>query len=96
MASQITRTWIIYSIVCSDADQRKHQLRATGLCEGNSPVTGAFPTQKASYAEIVPFGDVIMIHQGKSLAVYSSAGRRYHNNSDKPRARVVRQVQFLS
>ena len=27
--------------------------RVTGLCEGNSPVTGEFPTQMASNAEIV-------------------------------------------
>ena len=29
------------------------KLRVTGLCEGNSPVTGEFPTQRASYAENV-------------------------------------------
>ena len=36
------------------------QLRVTGLCEGNSTVTGEFPTQRASNAEIFPFDDVIM------------------------------------
>ena len=34
--------------------------RATGLCEGNSPVTGEFPNQRASKVEIFPFDDVIM------------------------------------
>ena len=29
------------------------KLRVTGLCEGNSPVTGEFPAQKASNAENV-------------------------------------------
>ena len=29
------------------------KLRVTGLCEGNSPVTGEFPTQRASTAESV-------------------------------------------
>ena len=29
------------------------KLRVTGLCEGNSPVTGEFPAQRASYAENV-------------------------------------------
>ena len=29
------------------------KLRVTGLCAGNSPVTGEFPTQKASNAENV-------------------------------------------
>ena len=33
------------------------KLRVTGLCEGNSPVTGEFPAQRAS---IVSFDDVIM------------------------------------
>ena len=29
------------------------KLRVTGLCEGNSPITGEFPAQKASNAENV-------------------------------------------
>ena len=29
------------------------KLRVTGLCEGNPPVTGGFPPQRASYAENV-------------------------------------------
>ena len=37
------------------------KLRVTGLCAGNSPVTGEFPAQMASYAEMFPFDDVIMI-----------------------------------
>ena len=49
MASQITSLTIVYSSVYSDAD-KKHtpKLRVTGLCAGNSPVTGEFPAQKAS------------------------------------------------
>ena len=58
MASEITGVSIIYPTVCSDADQRK--LRFTGLCEGNPPVNGAFPSQRASNAEMFPFDDVIM------------------------------------
>ena len=39
---------------CSDADQRKKsKLRVTGLCAGNSPVTGDLPAQRASHAENV-------------------------------------------
>ena len=30
---------------------KKSKLRVTGLCEGNSPVTGEFPAQRASNAE---------------------------------------------
>ena len=41
--------------------QQKSTLRVTGLCAGNSPVTGEFPAQMASNAENVPIDDVIMI-----------------------------------
>ena len=53
IASQITNLIIVCSTVYSGADQRKDQLRVTGLCEGNSPGTGEFPVQMASYAENV-------------------------------------------
>ena len=55
MASQITSFAIVYSTVYSAADQRKHQslIRVTGLCAGNSPVTGEFPAQRASNAETI-------------------------------------------
>ena len=49
IASQITGV----SIVCSTADQRK-KLCVACLCEGNSPVTSEFPTQRASNTENVP------------------------------------------
>ena len=54
MASQITSLTIVYSIVYSDADQRKtSKVRVTGLCAGNSPGTDEFPAQMASNAENV-------------------------------------------
>ena len=34
--------------------KKTSKLRVTGLCEGNSPVTGEFPAQRASKAENVP------------------------------------------
>ena len=53
-ASQITNLKIAHSTFYSGADQRKHQqLCVTGLCAGNSPVTGEFPAQRASNAENV-------------------------------------------
>ena len=36
------------------------KLRVTDPCEANSLVTGEFPSQRASNAEMVPFDDVIM------------------------------------
>ena len=54
MASQITSLTIVYSAVYSGADQRKQsKLHVTGFCEGNSPVTGEFPAQRASDTENV-------------------------------------------
>ena len=52
MESQFTSITIVYSTVYSGAYQRKHQ-SVTGLCVGNSPVTGEFPAQMASNAENV-------------------------------------------
>ena len=54
MVSQISSLTTVYSIVYSDTDQRKHQSSCiTGLCEGNSPLTGEFPAQRASNTENV-------------------------------------------
>ena len=53
MASQITSVSIVYSAVCSGADLGNIIARVTGLCGGNSPVTGEFPAQRTRNAEIV-------------------------------------------
>ena len=53
MVSQITGVSVVCSIVCSGADNKTSKLRVTGLCEGNPPVTGGFPSQKASSTEKV-------------------------------------------
>ena len=53
MVSQITGVSIVSSTVDSGADQRKYRSYASLVpyCKGDSPVTGEFPTQKASNAE---------------------------------------------
>ena len=54
MASQITSLTIVYSIVYSRHRSKKTpKPRVTGLCAGNSPVTGEFPAQRTSNAENV-------------------------------------------
>ena len=55
MAFQITNLTIVYSTVYSRrrSKNKTWKLRVTGLCEGNSPVTGEFPSQMASDAENV-------------------------------------------
>ena len=59
-ASQITSLAIVYSPVYSGADrQETPKLCVTGLCAGNSPVTGEFPAQMTSNAE-KGVDDVIM------------------------------------
>ena len=50
MSSQITSLTIVYSTVRS---KNISKLCVTGLCAGNSPVTGEFPAQRASNAENV-------------------------------------------
>ena len=59
MASQITSISTVCSTVCSDAHQRK-QLRATGLWEGNPPVTGGFPSKGSVKQKMFRFDDVII------------------------------------
>ena len=54
MASQITSLTIIYSTILFRCRWKKtSELRITGLCVGNSPVTGEFPTQRTSNVENV-------------------------------------------
>ena len=54
MASEITRVSIIYSTVFFRRISKKtSKLCGTGLCEGNSPVTGDFHAQRTSDAENV-------------------------------------------
>ena len=54
-ASQITSLMIVYSTVQFRRKSKEtSKLRVTGLCAGNSPVTGEFP------AQLLPFDNVIM------------------------------------
>ena len=54
MASEITSLTIVHSTVYSRRGSKKtSKFRVTGLCVGNSPVTGEFPAQMASNAENV-------------------------------------------
>ena len=54
IVSQITGNLTVCPTLCSGYQQSKHQ-RSTllALCEGNPPVTGGFPSQRASNAESV-------------------------------------------
>ena len=54
--------------------KKTSKLRVTGLCAGNSPVTGQrwIPAQRASNAVMFPFDEVIMKCLNSCLAVYIS------------------------
>ena len=61
LASQITSITVVYSTVYSDADQNKHQSSASlafvwGIHRGRW-----IPRTKASYAEMFPFDDVMLL-----------------------------------
>ena len=58
------------------------KLRATGLCAGNSPVTGEFPEQRASNAEHGYIDDVIMAKLPGRIWVGEISGcKRYGGQS---------------
>ena len=62
IASQITSLTIVYSMVYSDADQRKHQSSASlAFFVGNSPGPVNSPHKGPVTRKMFPFDDVIML-----------------------------------
>ena len=57
IASQTTSLTIVYRL--SKAQIKETSKHVTGLCEGNSTVTGEFPAHRAM--KMFPFDDFIMI-----------------------------------
>ena len=81
MASQMTSLVIVYSTVYSRSRSKKiSKLRVTDLCAGNSPVTGEFPAQTASNAEVFPFDDVIMTCASLHIHTSTTSLRWRHND----------------
>ena len=61
MTSEITNLTLVHSTVYSRRRSKQtSKLRVSGLCAGNSPVTGEFSAKKASNAKMFLFDDVIM------------------------------------
>ena len=78
IASQITSLTVVYSIIYSGADQRKHQsYAALALCAGNSPGPVNFPHKGPVTRKIFPFDDVIMASSvcGPTFGVFSHTHR---------------------
>ena len=55
------------------------KLRVTGLCAGNSPVTGEFPHKRPVTRKMFPFDDVIMIRQTSHHYTVRYAAPWYHH-----------------
>ena len=53
MEFQITSLTIVYYHLFRRRSKKTSKLRVTGLCAGNSPLTGEFPAQRASNAKNV-------------------------------------------
>ena len=62
--------------------KKTSKLRVTGLCVGNSPVTGEFPAQRTS--KMFPFGDVIVtqriLHISKCWLLMKCCSIEVHKN----------------
>ena len=52
--------------------KKTSKLRVTGLCEGNSPVTGEFPHKRPVTRKMFPFDDVIMPWKDLTRSVLGS------------------------
>ena len=52
--------------------KKTSKLRGTGLCEGNSPVTGELSTQTAITAEMFPFDDAIILPDARIGDAFTS------------------------
>ena len=61
MASQITGLLIVYSAVCSNADQRKHQSSSLASLRGIHRWLGNSPHKRPETWKMLPFDDVIMM-----------------------------------
>ena len=86
MASQISSLTIVYSTIYSRCRSKKTSiLYVTGLCEGNSPVTSEFSTQRASNVENVFIWWVISMKSAFSLtAVAGFSSFRWYKDSFLP------------
>ena len=81
IAPQIIGVSIVCSTICSGAaDQRKYQSFVSLAFVKNPPVTSGFPSQRASNAEMFPFGDVIMGQvNSHSATIFPNCGAILNN-----------------
>ena len=73
MTSQIISFTIVYSMVYFRRRSKKtSKLRVTGLCEGNSPVTGEFPTKGQWRAKCFHLMTSSWKHMGNVLLTHNA------------------------
>ena len=73
--------------------KKTSNLLVTGFWEGNSPVTGEFPTQRASNAEMFSFDDVIMGTVVKMVETLVSYQFWCHTQSHRTRLSIWKGTQ---
>ena len=61
IASQTTASPFFAQLLVQAQSEKISKLRVTGICAGNSPVTGEYPAQKSVTRKLFPFDDVLMI-----------------------------------
>ena len=86
MATQITSLKIVCSTVYSSTDNKNTKLRVTCLYEGNSPVTGEFPAQRAINADNV---SIRWRHHAPA------DGKDFHNEKNALHTYVMKIVDVL-
>ena len=73
----------LFNLLFRRRSKKTRKLCVTGLCEGNSPVTGEFPAQRASSAENV---SIWWRHYGSVYGIVPSA-----NGDVAPKSPTIRQ-----
>ena len=82
MASQIAGVSIVYSNVCSGADQRKHQSSASlAFLGGIHRWPMNFPHEGSVMQKMFPFDDIIMKSIGEQLHPTALRGCNYARNT---------------
>ena len=91
MASQITSLTIIYSTIYLFRRRSKttSKFRVTGLCGGNSPVTGDFPAPRANNAENVSIWWRHHVSQEGCCNMWYQYETHLHSNLAKSRSSIT-------
>ena len=67
--------------------KKTSELRVTGVCEGNPPVTGGFPSQRASYAEII---SISWRHHGSHWMRNTAVLQKYYSKALKAKSTLTK------